>query len=662
MTNRSRYTILNVDDNAAGRYARSRVLQEEGFEVIEAATGAEALQVVAVEKPNLVLLDVHLPDMNGIEVCRAIRRDAANSRILIIQISATSVDVTDRHRGLDSGADGYLTEPLEPKVLIATVRAFLRLRRTEEALSQSEERFRRTFEGAPIGMMLFTREDVIAESNRVLADMFDYSGEELAKISSLNLIHPEDRVSHAVLDNQLFGLQIPSYCVQHRCITKGGDVIWVGFTVTTIQSAGGDLLGLAMLENVTERKSADTEKAALLQAEKDARAQAEVASRSKDQFLATLSHELRTPLNAMLGWARLLRAGQLDSATTAQALETIERNAQAQAQLIGDLLDVSRIISGKFKLNVRSVQLRALVEAAMEAVQLAAETKQIRLHTSFETTEPVLGDPDRLQQVIWNLLSNAIKFTPEGGTVGVWLGSDEHFVELKVSDTGIGVDPSFLPYVFDRFRQADSSSGRRFGGLGLGLAIVRHIVELHGGSVEAQSDGAGLGTVFVVRLSKRLPVSKRNSAGRFPESKVSAAASDNPGLSLSGVTVLVVDDDPDARELLAFILQKKGATVRVAGSVAEALEILTLWKPAVLLADIGLPGQDGYELIRSVRSTESQYEDSLPAVALTAYAGAKDRAEALQAGFQEHITKPVEPADLITAIVSLVKKEKSASS
>ena len=297
------------------------------------------------------------------------------------------------------------------------------------------------------------------------------------------------------------------------------------------------------------------------------------------------------------------------------------------------------------------------MEAAIETVQLAAETKRIRFNSFLEPTELILGDPDRLQQVVWNLLSNAIKFTPEGGTVEVCTKSDERFIELRVADSGIGIDPAFLPYVFDRFRQADSSTGRRFGGLGLGLAIVRHIIELHGGTVEAHSDGAGLGTAFLVRLSKRASVAKRNS-----ESEESAAASGNSGLSLSGVSVLAVDDDPDARELLAFMLQKKGATVRVAGSVVEALEVLASWKPSVLLADIGLPGQDGYELIRSIRSAESPYEDLLPAVALTAYAGVKDRAEALLAGFQEHITKPVEPADLITAIVSLVKKEKAASS
>jgi len=662
MTNPSRYTILNVDDNAAGRYARSRILQQEGFEIIEAATGAEALHVVATKKPNLVLLDVHLPDMHGSDVCQAIRHDTTNARVLIIHISATSIGEADKQRGLESGADGYLTEPVEPQVLIATVKAFLRLRHTEEALRQSEERFRRTFEGAPIGMMLFTPQYVILESNKAAADMFDYSVEELGRITFLDLIHPDDRATHEDLDKQIFELQIPSYVMEHRCITKTGDVIWVGLTVTTIQSLGGELLGLAMLENVTGRRRSDAEKAALLKAEKDARAQAEVASRSKDQFLATLSHELRTPLNAMLGWARLLRTGQLDGPTTVQALETIERNAQAQAQLIGDLLDVSRIISGKLRLNVKIVQLRPLVEAALETVQLAAAAKQIRFQTFLEQTAPTLGDPDRLQQVVWNLLSNAIKFTPEGGTVEVSLKSDERSIELKVADTGIGIDPSFVPYVFDRFRQADSSTGRRFGGLGLGLAIVRHLVESHGGSVEVQSDGTGLGTAFIVRLSKGVSISKRNALRRSSSrSEESAPTSDQLELSLSGLSVLAVDDDPDARELLAFMLQKKGATVRVAGSVVEALEVLTSWKPAVLLADIGLPGQDGYELIRRIRSEKSLHERSLPAVALTAYASAKDRAEALGAGFQEHIVKPVEPAELVAAIVSLVKKGTPAS-
>jgi PAS domain S-box-containing protein len=664
MTDFSRYTILNVDDNAAGRYARSRILRHAGFEIIEAGTGAEALHAVATGKPHLVLLDVHLPDMNGLDVCRLIKGDAASSRILIVQMSATSINSTDRKRGLEGGADGYLTEPVEPEVLIATIKAFLRLRQTEEALRESEERFRRTFEGAPIGMMLFAPGHRLIESNEALAGMLGYSAEELSRINMMDLTHPDDRDALAGFEEQLFQKQIPGYVMEERCIAKSGDLLWVNLTVTTIQGSGGELLGLAMVENITERRRSEAEKAALLAAEQRARNQAEIASRSKDEFLATISHELRTPLNAILGWAHMLRTGLLDAGTAAHALETIERNAQAQSQLIGDLLDVSRIISGKLQLNVQSVQLRPLIEAALETVQLAAEAKQIRLQTFLEETGPIPGDPDCLQQVIWNLLSNAIKFTPEGGSVEVSLKSVDLRVELKVVDTGIGIDSCFLPYVFDRFRQADSSSGRLYGGLGLGLALVRHLVELHGGSVAVQSNGAGLGTTFIVGLSKRISLlsgaTHSDLQESFPKPVHLVPTGDAPGPTLDGISILAVDDDPDARELLVFMLQQSGATVRVAASATEALEILTSWKPAVLLADVGLPGQDGYQLIRTIRSTESKNDPPLSAVALTAYASAKDRADALLAGFQEHMTKPIEPADLITTITGLVKKKRAS--
>jgi PAS domain S-box-containing protein len=664
MTALSRYTILNVDDNAAGRYARSRILKQAGFQIVEAGTGEEALRTVSAAKPDLVLLDVHLPDMNGFDVCKRIKADVATARVLIVQMSATSVDNTDRKRGLEEGADGYLTEPVDPDVLIATVNAFLRLRRAEEALRESEERFRRTFEAAPIGMMLFAPGEKIVESNNAVVEMLGFSAEELRSMNLVDLTHPDDRETQQSFDDQLLQKKVTSYEVETRCLTKNHSLIWVNLTATTIQDSGGKTLGVAMVENVTERRRSEKEKAELLAAEQQARSLAEIGSRTKDEFLATLSHELRTPLNAILGWTRMLRTEQLDASTTAQALETIERNAEAQAQLIGDLLDVSRIISGKFQLNVQSVQLRQLIETALETLRLAAEAKQIQFKTFLEETEPITGDPGRLKQVIWNLLSNAIKFTPEGGTVEIRLTSVDHRVELKVVDTGLGMDPSFLPFAFDRFRQADSSSGRPYGGLGLGLAIVRHLVELHGGSVEAQSNGPGLGTAFVVKLSKRMLLASPASSNEYlslPEPSPSLASKSVPRLTLNGVSVLVVDDDPDARELLAFILQQSGAIVRVAASAADALEVLASWKPTVLLADIGLPGLDGYELIRRVRSRESDSDVPLPAVALTAYASPRDHAEALQAGFQQHIIKPIEPVELISTIAGLVKRGTSVS-
>ena len=383
--------------------------------------------------------------------------------------------------------------------------------------------------------------------------------------------------------------------------------------------------------------------------------QAEESSRLKDEFLATVSHELRTPLTAVLGWAHLLRSGQLDEASAAQALETIERNARAQTQLIEDLLDVSRIITGKLRLDVRPVDPASLIESAVEALRPAAAAKDIRIQKVMDTgVVSVAGDPARLQQVVWNLVSNAIKFTPKGGRVQVRLERIDSHVEVVVSDTGAGIAPEFLPHVFDRFRQADQKTTRQHGGLGLGLAIVRHLVELHGGSVEAESPGEGQGATFVVKLPV-VSVYKREG----PAERVHPAAEDAlPAYQcperLDGLKVLVVDDEPDARELLRAGIGQCGAEVLTAGSAREALETIERERPHLLISDIGMPGEDGYELIRKVRALPAGGVGRVPAIALTAYARTEDRLRALRAGYQMHMPKPVELAELVAVMASLI--------
>ncbi|WP_445637578.1 histidine kinase [Nostoc sp. DSM 114161] len=384
----------------------------------------------------------------------------------------------------------------------------------------------------------------------------------------------------------------------------------------------------------------------LYEAERTARNAAEAANRVKDEFLAILSHELRTPLNPILGWSRLLQSQKLDSAKTTEALKTIERNAKLQAQLIEDLLDVSRILQGKLNLNVTSVDLTSTITDAMETVRLAAEAKLIKIQTMLQpNVGQIAGDASRLQQVVWNLLTNAIKFTPSGGQVEIRLERCEGLAQITVSDNGKGIPPQFLPYVFDYFRQADSTITRKFGGLGLGLAIVRRLVELHGGTVEAQSAGEGLGATFAVKLPLMLTQGQINQDAKQTEQT----------LDLSGIKILVVDDDADSREFVAFVLEQSGANVVMADSAIEGLKTLGHFQPDVLLSDIGMPQIDGYMFVKQVRNLPPEQGGNIKAIALTAYAGEINQKQAIAAGFQWHISKPVEPEELIKTLTKLLK-------
>jgi PAS domain S-box-containing protein len=402
-----------------------------------------------------------------------------------------------------------------------------------------------------------------------------------------------------------------------------------------------------------QRKQAESERDQLLVHEQTARAEAEAANRMKDEFLATLSHELRTPLNAMLGWTQLLRTRKFDEATHARALETVDRNTRSLANLIEDVLDVSRIIRGQLRLNVRPVQLVSVIEAAIDTVRPAAEAKAIRVRSVLDPlVGPVSGDSDRLQQIVWNLLSNAVKFTPKGGRVQVLLERVDSHVELTASDTGQGISAEFLPYVFDRFRQADSSTTRSYSGLGLGLAIVRHLVELHGGTVHAESQGEGQGATFIVKLPLMPVCLKATDPERVHPTVGNGVPFENPP-TLNGLRVLVVDDEADTREFLTAVLEECGADVTAIASAKEALEVITRLGPDVLISDIGMPGEDGYALIRKVRSLESGRGKRIPAVALTAYAREEDRTQALLTGFQLHMSKPVSPAELAAVVANL---------
>ncbi len=416
------------------------------------------------------------------------------------------------------------------------------------------------------------------------------------------------------------------------------------------------------------QRVADDERERLLVATQEAREVAERSSRAKDEFIAVVSHELRTPLTAILGWARMLASG-LNQEETAEAVEVIQRNALSQSQLIEDLLDISRVISGKLRLDLRAVDLPAVVQEAVRTVQPTAESKSVRVESMLDPRAgPVSGDPDRLRQIVWNLLSNAVKFTPKKGKVQVRLTRVNSHVELTVSDTGVGISPEFLPHVFERFTQADSSSTRHHSGLGLGLGIARHLVELHGGEISAHSDGAGQGATFIVNL----PIMIVHAGTTRPETAhptaPSAAAGEAPGggvapfrcpPELAGVRVVAVDDDADARKLLETVLTRCHAKVTMTSTAAEALEAVRRERPDVLLSDVEMAGEDGYGLIAKVRALPPEEGGNTPAAALTAYARVEDRTRALRAGFQLHVPKPVEPAELIAVVVNLAARGKA---
>jgi PAS domain S-box-containing protein len=409
----------------------------------------------------------------------------------------------------------------------------------------------------------------------------------------------------------------------------------------------------AQIGQFIERERAQKARAQLLAREQEARKQAEEASRLKDEFLATISHELRTPLTSMLGWVQMLRSGKLDPSMAVRALETIERNVKSQAQLIEDLLDISRITTGRLRLEIRPLDPASVINAAVDAVRPAADAKNIRIQTIFDSDAgPISGDYERLQQVVWNLLSNSIKFTPKGGRVQIQLERVNSHVEINVSDTGQGIKIEFLPYIFDRFTQADSSNTRSFGGIGMGLAIVKSIIEMHGGTVAALSKGEGHGSTFTVKLPL-MAIRQEDVELEQASGYISGDSSLECPPVLEGLKILVVDDEIDTCEMLKAMFEHCGAQVEIANSAAKAIESIDRHVPDILVSDIGMPGDTGYELIRQIREREPKQGGKIPAVALTAFARVEDRMKVLSAGFQMHVPKPVEPAELITIVASL---------
>jgi PAS domain S-box-containing protein len=715
--------VLLVDDHPENLLALEAILDSPSQHLVKAHSGEEALRCLLHQDFAVILLDVQMPGMDGFETATLIRNRPRSQYTPIIFLTAFSTSDTLMFKGYSLGAVDYLFKPVEPEILTSKVAVFVDLfKKTAEIkrqavelaavnaeLRQSEERFRSLSACSPVGIFLTDVEGHCTYTNPRFQTICGITFEQSLGDNWLQSVHPEDR-ERVLADWPASRLANREYSDEFRVETPEGIVRQVHVRASPMLSAQGELLGhVGTVEDITNRKQAEEARAQVIR-EQVARQQAETANRMKDEFLATLSHELRTPLNSVLGWARLLRTRSFDATTTARALETIERNAKSQAQMIEDILDVSRIIRGKLNLNLRPINLIPVIEAAIDSVRPAAEAKSIQVEyvldpsvnrvtddgfpfssrgvpreasSSNGSLSPpnlpwvkegtlagsivVNGDPDRVQQMVWNLLTNAIKFTPEEGRIEVRSLLTGSHAQIQVSDTGIGISPEFLPHVFDRFRQADSTTTRTHGGLGLGLAIVHHLVELHGGRVYAESEGEGQGATFTIELPLQNSVELQPSSLEQPELR---PESDQPLLSrssdqsllssseealrtLSGLQVLIVDDEPDVRELLATVIEESGAEAIAVESSLEALKVLEQLQPDVLISDIAMSCEDGYSLIRKVRNREAEQGGCLPAVALTAYVREEDSKQAIESGFQMHLSKPIDTTELVMAVANL---------
>ena len=539
------------------------------------------------------------------------------------------------------------------------VRAHLaQLERADQELRGSEERLRLAVQTGKLGVWerdLAT--DTMTCSASFKANYGRGPDDPFTYADLWASVHPDDLPGWRSAVEQAI-TRHTDFEAEYRVIWPDGSTHWVlarGRPAFNAEYKPVRLVGVVV--DITDRKNAEERRTELLESERTARTQAEHAGRMKDEFLATLSHELRTPLNAILGWSQILSTGTRDEEDLSEGLRTIERNARVQTQIIEDLLDMSRIISGKVRLDVQRIDLASVVSAAVDTVKPAADAKGVRLQAVLDPMAGLVsGDPNRLQQVFWNLLNNAVKFTPRDGRVHVVLQRVSSHCEVSVTDTGEGIRPDFLPMVFDRFRQADASSTRRHGGLGLGLAIVKQLVELHGGSAAASSPGLGKGSTFTVLLPVlAVHAHAEPSPDRRHPTGAPALVPASAWEMIEGATILAVDDEPDARGLIKRLLEDRKASVLLAASAAEAFELLQSHRPDVLVSDIGMPAEDGLSLIRRIRSLAPARGGQTPAIALTAYARSEDRVNAVRAGFQHHVAKPVEPSELIAIVASLLK-------
>jgi PAS domain S-box-containing protein len=647
----SKPLVLVVDDTDASRYLSARVLRAAGMDVVEAATGQAALDLVERRRPALVLLDIKLPDINGLEVCRRIRAGSKHQRVPVLHVSSTYVTPEIEFASQESGGDIYLAQPVEPRELVSVVRALLRMRELERDLLQSEERLRLATETAEIGTWDINPDSGEAVFDHQMQKLLGYTPRARASdwLAWRVRIHRDDAPAVLAELEAAKGGALP-FRREHRIVLPNGEQKWVAPYGRLHSEEGQPARMVGVLVDISDRKRVEAERESVLRLGRAALDDAQHVARVKDEFLATLSHELRTPISVICNWLNIMRSGPPSPEELAQGFEVMERNARLLTKLINDLLDVSGIISGKVVLEREPSRIEAIIRSSVDNVRPAADAKGITIATAIDALAgPTSVDPNRMQQVFANLLSNAIKFTGPGGRIEVQCRQVGMQVQVTVADTGEGIAPEMLSSIFERFRQADSSITRRHGGLGLGLAIVRHIVELHGGAVSAHSDGPGKGTRFTIALPFFPPAIQRGAAASAP------AELPPRGSRLKGLRILAVDDDGDAREVLGKLLQREQAEVRTAGSARDAVAAVESWRPDILLLDLGMPGESGYELLVRLRRLGHQ----APAVAMTGYAREEDAALVLYSGFQAHLAKPFQMDDLCRQIAALVARSTS---
>ncbi|HEX2488733.1 MAG TPA: response regulator [Blastocatellia bacterium] len=737
---KQKINILIVDDNPSNLLALETILQTPDRNLVRASSGEDALRFLLDEEAAVILLDVHMPTIGGLETAALIRGRERTRNVPIIFLTAyDSAGDSNISQGYSLGAVDYIIKPIDPEALKAKVAVFVELYRKTEQVKQQADLLRdqnielenanlqRLSRLIDLGQRLAAERDPeqllekfcdaaraivgaryatvgILEDDGVTLRHFFISGVDretailgrvpqacqrflkqhfkgnrsfrLSRANGLRLA-PEQPAMTSLVGAPILQQGLPHgqqekirgwLILAEKVGPPGFSEADERFIVTLTQAVVfyenarlyADLQrhAAALEQEISERQRAEHERGEMLARAQAAQAEAEEANRLKDEFLATISHELRAPLNAMLGWVTLVREGRLEEESKERALEIVERNARSQKKLVDDLLDVSSIMTGNLSLDLEPTDLIHVIESAVESVRPSAESKGIRLEMELDpmpASMPDSGvdalqlDPNRFQQVIWNLVQNAVKFTPDGGAVKVRLRYQNRQVYIEVIDTGIGIAPEFLPFVFDRFRQADGSITRKHGGLGLGLAIVQSLVEMHGGTVEVESDGEAQGATFRIILplpagisSEATPTTSESPQFAMPESAP----------KLSGLRALVVDDEADSRDLMATILRMKEADVQTAENVAEAMRIITDWTPDIVISDIAMPGGGGYELLRRLRKRGN----NAPAIAITAHAGDEARLRALAAGFQMHLPKPVEPFELIVSIASLTRR------
>jgi PAS domain S-box-containing protein len=660
LIDRSAHRLLVVNDDPVGRYTTVRQLNAAGFPTLEAGTGADALRI-ADESLSAVVLDIHLPDIDGFELCRRLRAQPSTFLLPVIHLTAAYLTDEDKVRGLDAGADAYLTHPVEPAVLVSTIQALVRTRAAEDAMRRSEAKFRAVYAQAPGGICLLKAGDgTLLDANPAMLALLGLGPDEGDAVIGRPLTDFVADAGQIAARDFVAALGHDGLHAEFPLRSNDGAEVPVEWTASPPIEPG---VCMAMAADISEQQLLAQQRQELLDRERSARGEAEGLSRMKDDLIAVLSHELRTPLNAIMGWTHVLQRHSPPE-LLAKGLSAIDRNVSIQARMITDILDMSRLNIGKLPLTRERVEAGTVLREALAVIQHTLDESGHRIALDLQDESTVLlADSGRLQQVIWNLMGNAAKFSPRGSAITLSLRAQDAGVWIEVRDEGQGIAPEFLPHVFDRFTQSDAASSRQHGGLGLGLAIVKSLVEAHGGWVDVRSEGRGRGAAirFWLPGAETAPTALETDTASGGLSSLSAfgalgewgsGTGDSPAISLSGLRVLVVEDDVDAAAMLKLILEEREMRVTVVHSADEALLALPGNGFELLISDIGMPGRDGYELIRDIRAQEvlETPGERLPAIALTAFSRDLDRKQALEAGFDAHLAKPLKPQLLMRLV------------